>query len=224
MEFIKVILTSLLSVAALFIIAKIMGHKQVAQLNFFDYISSITVGSIAAELATELEEPLKPLIAIVIYGLVSISLSIVMNKLPRTRKFINGSPTILMNDGKLYRKNMKKAKLDLSEFMLMCREQGYFDINNIQTAIFEYNGKLTILPVSTNRPLTPEDMNLTPKPDFISTELIMDGRIMGDNLKRKGLDETWLKKQLEAQGYHSAKEIYLGICSSDNKLSLFSVN
>ena len=129
-----------------------------------------------------------------------------------------------MNDGKLYRKNMKKAKLDLSEFMLMCREQGYFDINNIQTAIFEYNGKLTILPVSTNRPLTPEDMNLTPKPDFISTELIMDGRIMGDNLKRKGLDETWLKKQLEAQGYHSAKEIYLGICSSDNKLSLFSVN
>ena len=108
--------------------------------------------------------------------------------------------------------------------MLMCREQGYFDINNIQTAIFEYNGKLTILPVSTNRPLTPEDMNLTPKPDFISTELIMDGRIMGDNLKRKGLDETWLKKQLEAQGYHSAKEIYLGICSSDNKLSLFSVN
>ena len=224
MEFIKVILTSLLSVAALFIIAKIMGHKQVAQLNFFDYISGITVGSIAAELATELEEPLKPLIAIVIYGLVSISLSIVMNKLPRSRKFINGSPTILMNDGKLYRKNMKKAKLDLSEFMLMCREQGYFDINNIQTAIFEYNGKLTILPVSTNRPLTPEDMNLTPKPDFISTELIMDGRIMGDNLKRKGLDETWLKKQLEAQGYHSAKEIYLGICSSDNKLSLFSVN
>ena len=224
MEFIKVILTSLLSVAALFIIAKIMGHKQVAQLNFFDYISGITVGSIAAELATELEEPLKPLIAIVIYGLVSISLSIVMNKLPRTRKFINGSPTILMNDGKLYRKNMKKAKLDLSEFMLMCREQGYFDINNIQTAIFEYNGKLTILPVSTNRPLTPEDMNLTPKPDFISTELIMDGRIMGDNLKRKGLDETWLKKRLEAQGYHSAKEIYLGICSSDNKLSLFSVN
>ena len=224
MEFIKVILTSLLSVAALLIIAKIMGNKQVAQLNFFDYISGITVGSIAAELATELEEPLKPLIAIVIYGLVYISLSIVMNKLPRTRKFINGSPTILMNDGKLYRKNMKKAKLDLSEFMLMCREQGYFDINNIQTAIFEYNGKLTILPVSTNRPLTPEDMNLTPKPDFISTELIMDGRIMGDNLKRKGLDETWLKKQLEAQGYHSAKEIYLGICSSDNKLSLFSVN
>lgn len=224
MEFIKVILTSLLSVAALFIIAKIMGHKQVAQLNFFDYITGITIGSIAAELATELEEPLKPLIAIVIYGIVSVILSIIMNKYPRTRKFINGSPTILMNDGKLYRQNMKKSKLDLSEFMLMCREQGYFDINNIQTAIFEYNGKLTILPVSTNRPLTPEDMNLTPKPDCISTELIMDGRIMGDNLKRKGLDETWLKKQLEAQGYHSAKEIYLGICSSDNKLSLFPVN
>lgn len=224
MQIIKVILTSLLSVVALFIIAKIMGHKQVAQLDFFDYITGITVGSIAAELATELEEPLKPLIALVIYGAVSVGLSLLANKLPRARKYINGSPTILMNDGKLYRENMKKAKLDLSEFMVLCREQGFFDLNDIQTAIFEYNGKLTVLPVSTKRPATPDDMKLSPAPAHIGTELIMDGRVMGENLERMGLDMTWLDKQLKAQGYHSARDVFLGVYDGEKKLSLFAFN
>lgn len=150
MDIIKVILTALLSVAALFIIAKVMGHKQVAQLDFFDYISGITIGSIAAELATDLEEPWKPLIALCIYGTSSVTLSLLTHKFPKTRKYINGTPTIMMHEGKLYRKNLKKAKLDLSEFMLLCREQGYFDLDEIQTAIFEHNGKLSVLPKAEN--------------------------------------------------------------------------
>lgn len=221
MEIIKVILTSLLSAAALFIIAKIMGHKQMSQLDFLDYITGITIGSIAAELATELEKPWKPLIAMLIFGAVTFGLSVLSSKLPRTRKFINGTPTIIMDNGKLYRNNMKKAKLDLSEFMVMCRQEGYFNLNDIQTAIFEYNGRLTILPVSSKRPVNPADMNLSPQPEYICTEVIMDGRILEENLKRKGLDRTWLQKQLEEQGYNTAKEIYLGVCDNNNKLSLF---
>lgn len=222
MDFIKLISTSLLSVISLFLIAKIMGHKQVAQLDFFDYINGITIGSIAAELATELEAPWKPLIAMIIYGMTAVGLSLLTNKYPKIRKYVNGSPTILMNGGKLYRKNMKKAKLDLSEFLTMCREQGYFDLNDIQTAIFEYNGKLTILPKSANRPVTPADIELNPEPDHINTEVIMDGRIMNENLKRMGLDLQWLEKQVKAQGYHDAKEIFLGLCDNNNKLSLFA--
>ena len=223
MDIIMVLLTSLLSVVSLFIIAKIMGHKQLSQLDFFDYISGITIGSIAAELATELEEPIKPLLALVVYGAVSVALSLLTHKLPRTRKYINGSPSILMNNGKLYRKNFKKSKLDLSEFMVLCREQGYFDLNDIQTVVFEHNGKLSILPISTKRPVTPEDMGIKPKPAHINTEVIMDGRILNENLKRRGLDEIWLDKQLKAQGYQSAKEIFLGVCDNDNKLSLFKI-
>ena len=221
MEFVKVILTSLLSAVSLFVIAKIMGHKQMAQFDLFDYITGITIGSIAAELATELETPWKPLIAMIIYGGVSIVLSLVTKKFPKTRKFINGTPTIIMDNGKLYRNNMKKAKLELSEFMVMCRQAGYFNINDIQTAVFEYNGRLTILPKSTKRPLTPEDMNKTPEKEEINTEVIMDGRIMRENLKRLGLDLAWLEKQLKQQKYNSAKEIFLGICDKNNKLSLF---
>ena len=222
MEIIKVILTALLSVASLFIITKIMGHKQVAQLDFFDYVSGITIGSIGAELATELEKPYKPLIALAIYGLASLLLNLLAHKIPRIRKYINGTPTILMNDGNLYRKNLKKAKLDLSEFMLLCREQGYFDLDEIQTAIFEHNGKLSILPKEANRPATPDDLKITAKATHIGVEVIMDGRVMGENLSRMGRDVNWLTKQLNIQGCKDAKEIFLGIYrTEEDKLTLY---
>lgn len=224
MDIVKVVLTSLLSVVALFIIAKIIGHKQLAQLDFFDYISGITIGSIAAELATELETPLQPLVAMLVYGAVSVVLSLLTHKLPRTRKYINGSPSILLDNGKLYRNNLKKAKLDLSEFMVLCRERGYFDLNDIQTAVFEHNGQLSILPVSEKRPLNPQDMGLKPQAAHISTEIIMDGRVMQENLTRMGLDEVWLKKQLKAQGYGSAREILLGVCDGDRRVTLYAVD
>lgn len=211
MDHIKVILTALLSVAALFVITKIMGHKQVAQLDFFDYVCGITIGSIGAELATELESPERPLIALAVWGTASMLLNLLAHKIPQTRKYINGSPTILLDAGKLYRQNLKQAKLDLSEFMLLCREQGYFDLEEIQTAVFEHNGKLSILPRAANRPATPEDLKITAKAAHIGVEVIMDGRVMGENLSRTGRDEVWLKERLRVQGYPSAATIFLGI-------------
>ena len=221
MRFLLLCLTALGSFGALFFIAKLAGHKQIAQLDFFDYSTGISIGSIAAEMATELEEPWKPLTAMVIYGGVTLLLSIVTNKFPRSRKYISGTPTILMDHGKLYYENLKKAKLDLSEFMVMCRQQGYFDLTNIQTAVFEYNGKLTILPVSSQRPATPKDMNLAPEQELLFTELIMDGRILEDNLKRMGLDLTWLNKQLEQRHIHSPKEVFLALCDRNLKFVLY---
>ena len=103
----------------------------------------------------------------------------------------------------------------------MCRQEGYFNLADIQTAVFEYNGRLTVLPVSTKRPINPEDMNLTPQPEYVSTEVIMDGRILDDNLKRMGLDTKWLQKQIKDQGFKSAKEVFLGICDQNKQLSLY---
>lgn len=221
MRFLTLCLTALGSFGALFLVAKFIGHKQIAQLDFFDYITGITIGSIAAEMATELEEPWKPLIAMAIYGGVTLLLSIVSNKVPGLRKYLNGTPTILMDHGKLYRENLKKAKLNLSEFMVMCRQQGYFDLTSIQTAVFEYNGKLTILPVSSQRPATPNDMNLAPEQELLFTELIMDGRILEDNLKRMGLDMTWLDKQLKERHVSSPKEVFLAVCDRNLKFILY---
>ena len=214
-------LTTVGSFAILFLSAKIIGHKQIAQLDFFDYITGITIGSIAAEMATELEEPWKPMIAMVLYGGITLALSLISSRFPRSRKYLNGTPTILMDHGKLYYENLKKARLDLSEFLVLCRQQGYFDLTTIQTAIFEYNGKLTILPVTTQRPVTPQDMALTPAQELIFTELIMDGRILEDNLKRMGLDRTWLDKQLKQHHISSAKEVFLAACDRNLKFVLF---
>ena len=222
MDVLKIVLTSVTSVVALFIIAKIMGHKQVAQFDFFDYICGITIGSIAAELAIESEGLWKPLLAMSIYGLSSVVLSLITRRLPRWRKFINGTPTILMKDGVIYRENLKKAKLDLSELMLLCREQGYFDPDEIQLAVFEHNGRLTILPRAACRPVTPTDLKIPATTTHIGVELIMDGRIMGENLARIGLDVKWLKFQLKTHGYEDASEILLGIYhEKEDRLSLY---
>ena len=224
MEFAKIVLSSLLSYAALFLCAKVIGRKQIAQLNFLDYITGITIGSIAAELATDLENMWKPLSAMGVYVLLTWLLSLIGKRAARSRTFLDGTPTIIMQNGKLYRSNMKKAKLDLSEFMVMCREQGYFNLADIHTAVFEYNGKLTILPVSKKRPVTPEDMKLSPEQETLSTEVIMDGRILEENLKRMGLNAAWLDKQLRTQGVHDAKAVFLGLCDAQNKLTLYKMD
>lgn len=221
MEFLKLILSSFFSALTLFIIAKILGHKQMSQLDFFDYITGITIGSIAAEMATELETPWKPFTAMIVYGTITFLLALITKKFPKTRKFINGTPTIIMNSGKIYRKNLKKAKIDLTEFMVLCRQEGYFNLNDIHTAIFEYNGRLTVLPKSAKRPMNPNDMDLVPQEDYIFTEVIMDGRILEENLKRMGLNKVWLEKQIKEQGYKKAKEIFLAVCDENNTLSIF---
>ncbi len=222
MNLLNLCLVTLASFGVLFLVAKLIGHKQIAQLDFFDYITGITIGSIAAEMATELEQPWKPLIAMVIYGGITLLLSVVSNKFPRARKYLNGTPTILMDHGKLYYENLKKAKLDLSEFMVMCRQQGYFDLTSIQTAVFEYNGKLAILPVSSQRPVTPNDLDLSPEQELLFTELIMDGRVLEGNLKRMGLDMAWLNKKLKEYHVQSPKDVLLAICDRNKKFVLYS--
>jgi uncharacterized membrane protein YcaP (DUF421 family) len=106
--------------------------------------------------------------------------------------------------------------------MLLCREQGYFDLDEIQTAIFEHNGKLSILPKAANRPATPEDLKITAKATHIGVEVIMDGRVMGENLSRVGRDVNWLTRQLKIQGCKDTKDIFLGIYRpEEDKLTLY---
>ena len=218
MEIIRVLLTSLLSIGAMFVITKLMGHKQVAQLDLFDYINGITIGSIAAELATELEAPWMPLVALCVYGGVSILLSRITMRFPGTRKFINGAPTVLLSGGRLYKENLKAAKLDLSEFLLLCREEGYFDIDEIEMAVFESNGRLSVLAKAEKRPLTPENLGLAGAQDDVGCEVIMDGKIMIEALLRAGRDERWLKKQLKQRGFKDTRAIFLGIYHRKNDL------
>ena len=223
MDLLQVAVTAVGAFVALFLLSKLMGHRQISELSVFDYVNGITIGSIAAELATELESPIRPLIAMLVYGGAGIALNKLTARWNKSRKFINGSPTIIMDGGKIYRENLKQAKLDLSEFLVMCHQAGYFDLSQIQTAVFEYNGQMSFLPVSTARPATPADLNLTPEQETIPVEIIMDGGVLHENLKRMGRELKWLEKQLTAQGYHGPEEVLLGQGTAQGDVTFYGM-
>lgn len=224
MEILKIIITSAVSLLVLFLLTKLMGSKQVSQLNMFDYIIGISIGSIAAEMATELDTPLNSLTAMIVYGVIAAAVSLVSQKSLKARKILSGKPLVLLDNGKLYRKNMKKARMDINEFLMQCRSQGYFDLSQVQTAVMEFNGRMSILPVSTNRPLTPQDMNIAPQQEYMTTAVIADGIIIENNLKHTGNNYIWLKKQLSAQGYKAPEDVFLAMCDSNNKLTVFGTD
>lgn len=221
MEYLKIVITSIASLIALFILTKISGNKHISQLTMFDYVVSITLGSIAAEMATELENPEHALIAMTIYVFASILISFVTEKSLKLRRILFGHSIILMEKGKIYRKNLKKAHIDLNEFLMQARSSGYFDISSINTAILEPNGRISFLPFSANRPATPNDLKIIPENEEVFFNVIMEGKILYRNLKDAGKDENWLKNELKVQGIKNQKNVLLGILDRNSTLTIF---
>lgn len=216
-----VVLTTLLSLVVLFLLTKLMGAKQVSQMTMFDYVTGITIGSAAAELATELEEPVKPLTAIIVYGLAAAGISILTSKSLKARALITGKPLILLEDGVIYRDNLKKARLDLNEFLTYCRIGGWFDLSQIQTAVLEHNGIISFLPKEKDRPATPTDLDLNPKQSQVQTPFIMDGHLLRDNIRQAGKEEAWVLRALTRQGYRDERGVLLAVWDGNEKLEVF---
>lgn len=211
-----IILRSVCSVIAIFLISKLMGKKQISQLSFFDYIVGITIGSIAAQMA--FDDSLhyyETLLAITVYGLCDLSISIATNKSIKMRRFFVGTPTVLIYNGKIIEENMMSAKYDINDLLSECRYNGYFNVCDVKYAIFETNGRLSFLPYSDKRPLTPYDMKIDVKPEELIANVIIDGNVMSNNLKACGKDENWLQNQLKIQKYNDIKEILLATCDND---------
>lgn len=214
-------LSSLLSIAVLFLLAKLMGTKQVSQMTMFDYVVGITIGSIAAELATELESPHKPLTALVLYGLIAVGISLLTNKSLKARALLTGKPLVLLEDGVIYRENLKKARLDLSEFLTYCRMSGWFDLSQVQTAVLEHNGVISFLPKEADRPATPADLGHQPKQSRVQVPLVMDGKLMTDNIRRAGKEESWVHRGLLRQGYQDESDVLLALWGGGEQLTVF---
>ena len=206
----------------LFVLSKIMGNREMSQLSMFDYINSITIGSIAAEMATSLSDNfMEPLAAMFVFAMLSVLMAFITTKSIKARRLITGCPTILLEKGQIYRKNLDRHRLDINEFLTQCRIKGYFDLADIHTAILEVNGKISFLPTASTRPATPEDMNLTPQQKTPVANVILDGHIMHKNLKHTGNDENWLNAQLSALGAGKASDVFLATCDCNNKLTVY---
>lgn len=222
MELVHVFFTSIGSAVAMFFLTKIMGKKEISQLTMFDFIIGITIGSIAAEMATSLESDyLKPLVSMIVYAVLSILISFATSKSIILRRFIYGESLILFQDGKINDKNLKKARFDISEFLTQCRNSGYFNISNLQTAILEPNGKISFLPLSTQRPVNPKDLKLNPQVEKPLVNVVIDGEILLDNLKFTGNDEKWLYRQLNSQGIKNISDVILATCENKKEISVY---
>ncbi len=223
MQVLYIIVLSIASIVELFILCKLMGYRQLSQLSMFDYINGITIGNIAAEMATSLDDSfVEPMTAMIVYALAALLLSWWSSKSIRARRIISGRPTVLLNSGQLFEKNFRKAKIDLNEFLAQCRINGYFDISQLESAILEENGHISFLPKSGNRPLTPSDMQLTPDRDTLVANIIIDGHIMPKNLKASGKDEKWLNSQLQIYGISDIKDVFLATCDLNQQFTVYT--
>ena len=180
MKITEILISSSLSLMALFFLTKIMGNREMSQLSMFDYISSIAVGSIAGEMAAmSTDSLLEPLLSMIFLAIFTVTINFLTCKSIKLRRFIQGQALILYQDGQIYEKNLLSAKMDIGELLSECRIQGYYDLEEVHTIYLESNGKISILPMSTQRPLCPADMNMNPIQPEPMANIIIDGpRVM----------------------------------------------
>ena len=216
---------ALISLFTLFVVTKIVGKKQVSELSLFDYVIGISIGNFAAEMTINLDSnEIHGIWAVIIFGLVAYFVSWISLKSVSFRRFVMGKPTIIIQDGHILKNNMKKVRLDINELLEECRIKGFFDISQILYGIMEVNGEMSFLPKSDYRGIIPKDLNINTKNESLLANVIIDGKIMHNNLLLIGKDDKWLLRVLEVKGYKNIKNILLCTLDSNEKVTIYENN
>ena len=222
---ISICLRTILILIILFFITKLLGKKQISQLNLFDYIVGITIGSIAADISLDLEKNLiAGIVSLILYGIISYIIAKVTMKSVKLRRFISGVPTILMENGKIIESGLKKSKLDINDFLAEARTNGYFDLDEIDTAIMEINGSVSFLPKEKDKPSSKNDVNAKLKNTGMIANVIIDSKYMENNVKAIGKDKEWLDHELKVLGYKNYNNILLATCDNNGKVMVYKKN
>lgn len=224
-EVLDVVIRSLLSLITLFLVTKMLGKKQVSQLSLFDYVIGISIGNFAAEMTINTDSQyLNGIVSVVIFGLVAYIVSIATMKSIYLRRYFMGTPTLLIQNGKILEKNMRKVKFDVNDLLEECRSNGYFDLNEIEHAIMEANGKLSILPKSDSKPVTAKDMGIKVAQAGLVGNVIIDGKVMKNNLKNLGKTEEWLQREMKQKGYPTYEKVLLATLDKNDKITIYERN
>ena len=223
-ELFNVVIRGLLSLITLFLVTKLIGKKQVSQLSLFDFVIGISIGNFAAEMTINLEsEELYGIIAVLLFGGIAYLVSVGTMKSIKLRRFFMGSPTILIEHGKILQDNFYKVKYDINDMLEQCRVNGYFDISEIDYAIVEANGELSILAKSEYLPVNRNDMKLKVSKNGLCANVIIDGKVMYNNLKKIKKDEKWLNKELRLKG-KDISDIILATVDINDKVVFYERN
>lgn len=223
MDTFKILYSSFFSFLVLLLLTRLMGRKQISQLSLFDYVTGISIGSIAAEMATDLDQNFwHPILAMTLYAGLDLLLNLVSSRSLKAELFLHGRPVVLFDAGRLYPRRLKTAKLCVSDLLMEARTQGYFSLSEIQTAVLETNGSLSFLPKSDTKPASTGDLNLTVTQQTLQTDVMYGGRILSRNLRAIGYDEAWLREELRRQGLRGREdEIMLATADQNGELCAF---
>lgn len=223
-ECFRMVPRSLISLIVLFFITKLIGKKQVSELSLFDYVIGISIGNFTAEMAMNLDNQyINGVIAICIFGITAWLISVITRKSIILRRFIFGVPTLIIQNGKILEKNMKRLNIDINDLLEQSRNNGTFDISQVEYAIMEANGKISFLLKSEFNPVTPKDMNLKVTKEGLVANVIIDGKIMSKNLNTCNKTEEWLSKELKVKGY-TLDQVLLATLDNNEKLTIYERN
>lgn len=216
-------LITIRSIAAfllLLFLTRIMGKKQLSQLTFFDYIVGITIGSIAATMSVDQNIQISNgVVSLAIWGLLPILIGFLGMKSRTFLQLTDGRPSILIKNGEVMEGEMKKNKIVIDELMMMLREKSVFKIDDVEMAILETNGELSIMKKSDVEPITPQILGMKVTVEKAPSLLIVDGHILFDNLSTTGYTKKWLMKEIEKKGATSIKDVF--IAQVDSKGTLY---
>ncbi|MEH7247578.1 DUF421 domain-containing protein [Neobacillus niacini] len=219
-DWVDVLVRSFVFLALLFFITKILGKKQISELSFFEYVSGITIGSVAGEAITGLEKNMfHGMLAIAIFGLVTLFADIITLKSKSLRDIVEGRATVFIKDGKVLEENLKKEKYTIDELSSLLRQKDIFRFADVEFAVLEPRGTISALLKRENRPLTPKDLNMKMPAEKEPQTIIMDGSIMDEALRSAGKSRGWLSTELEKLEV-TLDNVFLGQVDSYGELTL----
>lgn len=224
-DFLNICFRTILVLIILFFITKMMGKKQISELNFFDYVVGITIGSIAADISLDIEKDMiAGIAALFIYGFISYIISFVSIKSILARRFFIGVPTVLVEKGKIIESGLKKSKIDVNDLLMEARENGYFNLDEIDYALMEVNGNISFLPKEKDKPVTKKDMKIKCSNEGLTVNAIIDSKYMVNNMKAINKDKEWLDHELKVNGYDNYDNILLATIDNNYKVTIYEKN
>lgn len=224
-NFLNICFRTILVLIILFFITKMMGKKQISELNFFDYIVGITIGSIAADISLDIEKNMiAGIAALFIYGFISYIISFVSIKSILARRFFIGVPTVLVEKSKIIESGLKKSKIDVNDLLMEARENGYFNLDEIDYALMEVNGNISFLPKEKEKPVTKKDMKIKCSNEGLTVNAIIDSKYMVNNMKAINKDKEWLDHELKVNGYDNYDNILLATIDNNYKVTIYEKN
>jgi uncharacterized membrane protein YcaP (DUF421 family) len=219
-DWIDTVIRSFIFLAALFFMTKILGKKQISELSFFEYISGITIGSIAGEAITGLENSIiQGLLSIAIFILITLLVDYLALKSKTVRNLVDGRGTVLIKDGKVLEENLKKEKYTIDELSALLRQKDIYRVADVEFAVLEPRGTLSALLKKEHRPITPKDLQLKVPNEKEPQTIIMDGQVVDEALRSAGKSRGWLHSEL-AKLELTLDNVFIGQVDSYGELSV----